>query len=135
MAMVKSTTSGFTLCSGPPGVALDAIELDGEESAGYRFQAIGEPEGDLLVLLARLIEKIRRALSVKHITRDDAGVRHIAGHGIVRGRIEWSEFSDDGVPCVVVDGRAVDWNDFGRMLMVYEGSHFRLHIQDQSEEV
>src|SRR5689334_7842880 len=49
-----------------PGVALDAFELHNGTPAGYQFQVIGEPEGDLFELLGRLLEKIRRALAVKH---------------------------------------------------------------------
>jgi len=48
-------------------VALDAFELCGELRAGYGFQLIGEADDDVLVLLGRLVEKMRRALSVRHI--------------------------------------------------------------------
>jgi hypothetical protein len=50
-----------------PGIALDAFELRDEHPAGYQFQIIGDPKEDLLVLLGRLIEKMRRALSIKHL--------------------------------------------------------------------
>jgi hypothetical protein len=50
-----------------PGVALDAFELRDGSPAGYHFQIIGDPADDPLVLLGRLIAKIRRALSVKHL--------------------------------------------------------------------
>jgi hypothetical protein len=117
-----------------PGVALDAFELRGGEPAGYQFQIIGEPEEDMLALLGRLIEKIRRALSVKHIAEGEHGIQ-IADHHVVRGRIEWDETSDGRVPLLVVDGREVAWEEFGRMLMGFEGFHFRLHLNDKSEEV
>ena len=116
------------------GIALDAFELRDGEPAGYQFQIIGEPEDELLTLLGRLIEKIRRALSVKHVTEGEHGP-HIADHHVVRGRIEWDDVSDGRVPLLVVDGREVTWDDFGRMLMDFEGSQFRLDIQDKSEEV
>lgn len=117
-----------------PGVALDAFELRGGEPAGYQFQIIGEPEEDLFALLGRLIERIRRALSVKHIVEGEHGLR-IADHCVIRGRIEWDSASDGRVPLLVVDGREVDWEEFGRMLMGFEGFHFRLHLHDKSEEV
>jgi hypothetical protein len=116
------------------GVALDAFELRDSQPAGYQFEIIGEPNEDLLTLLARLIDKIRRALSVKHFTEDDHGLR-IADHQVVRGRIEWDDASDGRVPLLVVDGREVTWDNFGRMLMGFEGFQFRLHICDKSEEV
>ncbi|HEY7765305.1 MAG TPA: hypothetical protein VIB38_09980 [Aestuariivirgaceae bacterium] len=81
-----------------------------------------------------MIEKIRRGLSVQHITDGEHGLQ-IADHHVVRGRIEWDDASNGRVPLLVVDGREVSWDDFGRMLMGFEGFQFRLHIQDKSEEV
>src|SRR5215472_5701838 len=72
------------------GVALDAFELRDGSPAGYQFQIIGDPTDDLLVLLGRLIEKIRRALSISHLTVSELGLQ-IADDGIVRGRIEWND--------------------------------------------
>ena len=34
-----------------------------------------------------------------------------------------------------IDGRPVEWEEFGRMLMTFEGSQFKLQIADQSEEI
>jgi hypothetical protein len=50
-----------------PGIALDAFEVRDGTPAGYQFQVIGESEDDPLRLLARLIERIRRALSIKRV--------------------------------------------------------------------
>jgi len=57
------TTARFPLSdpSAGPGVALDAFELRDGSAAGYQFQIIGNPEEDLLGLLGRLIEEMRRA--------------------------------------------------------------------------
>lgn len=116
------------------GVALDAFEIRDDEPAGYQFEIIGKPEDDVLKLLGRLIEKIRRALSVKHLMEGEHGLQ-IADHPVVRGRIEWDDASNGRVPLLIVDGREVSWDDFGHMLMGFEGFQFRLHIQDKSEEV
>lgn len=69
-----------------PGIALDAFELSDGDPAGYQFQIIGDPNDDPLVLLGRLIEKMRRALSVKHVVEGAHGLQ-IADHQDVRGRI------------------------------------------------
>src|SRR5271166_1071452 len=45
-------------------VALEAFELKSGEPDGYEFEMIGEAEDDLFALLARLIERMRRALAV-----------------------------------------------------------------------
>jgi Thiolase, C-terminal domain len=102
--------------------------------AGYKFQIIGDPEEDLLVLLGRLIEKMRRALSTKHLTDGEHGLQ-IAEQRVVRGRIEWDDASDGRVPLLVIDGREIGWDEFGRMLMSFEGWQFKLSIADKSEEL
>jgi hypothetical protein len=115
------------------GVAVDAFELRGGSPAGYQFRIAGDPEGDLLVLFGQLIEKIRRALSIKHLTVGEHGLR-IADHQVVRGRVEWDDSEDGRLPLLNIDGRDISWDEFGRMLMTFEGWHFTLNISDKSEE-
>jgi hypothetical protein len=113
-------------------VSLDAFELRGGHPAGYQFQIIGGPEDDLLLLLGRLIEKMRRALSTKHLTTTDFG-RQIANSSVL-GRIEWDDAHNGQVPLLIIDGQEVTWQEFGRMLMSFEGWQFQLNIRDKSEE-
>jgi hypothetical protein len=115
-----------------PGVALDAFELRDGHPGGYRFQIIGDPNDDLLVLFGGLVERIRRALSTKHLTNGELGLQ-IADR-IVRGQIEWDDDQDGRLPILVIDGREVTWEEFGQMLMSFEGWQFRLNILDKSEE-
>jgi len=115
-------------------VALDAVELREGSSDGYRFQMIGDPEGDSFALLGRLVTKIRRTLSVKHITDDDRHGLQIADQ-TVQGRIEGDYSGAERVPVMVVDGREISWEDFGQMLMTFEGWQFKLEIRDISEEL
>jgi hypothetical protein len=87
-----------------------------------------------LSLLGRLIERICRSLSVKHLVRGEHGTQ-IADRTVC-GRIEWDEFEDDRrVPLLVIDGQEVSWDELGRMLMSFEGWQFRLTICDRSDEV
>jgi hypothetical protein len=116
------------------GVALDAFELSDGHPAGYDFQIIGDPEGDQLVLLGRLIEKMRRALSTKHLTDGDHGLQ-ISGERVVCGRVECGDARNGGVPLLIIDGREIGWKEFGRMLMSFEGWQFKLTIRDKSEEL
>ena len=117
-----------------PDVALNASEIRNGFRSGYEFQVIGDPEEDPMILLGRLLEKIRRALSVKHLVPEVYGLR-IAEHGVVRGIIEWDDDEDGLLPLLNVDGRKVTWDELGRMLMTYEGWQFKLEIRDKSEEV
>jgi len=115
-------------------VALDAVELREGSLDGYRFQMIGNPDGDAFALLGRLVEKIRRTLSVKHIANDDRHGLQISDQ-TVRGRIEGDYSGAGHAPVVVVDGREISWEDFGQMLMTFEGWQFKLEICDISEDI
>jgi hypothetical protein len=54
---------------------------------------------------------------------------------LVRGRIAWDDEHDGRLPLLVIDGREVSWEAFGRMLMTFEGWQFKLEIRDRSEEI
>ena len=46
--------------------------------------------------------------------------------------------SDDNYghqPLIVIDGKEIKWDEFGRMLMTYEGFNFKLEIFDKSDEI
>ena len=116
------------------GVAIDAFELREGYPFGYQFQIIADPEDDLMVLLGQMIKKIRRALSVKHLTRSQ-GSWQIADHRVVRAVIQSDCSRGAGMPVLAIDGREVSWHEFGRMLVAYEGWQLKLQIRDQSEEI
>jgi hypothetical protein len=117
-----------------PGVAIDAFELRDGHPAGYQFQIIGDPEDDVLVLLGRLIQKVRRALATKHLTDGQFGLQ-IADDRVVRGKIEADIDQDDRVPLLIIDGKEITWDEFGRMLMSFEGFQFKVMLADKSEEL
>jgi hypothetical protein len=113
-------------------MALEAFELEAGMPDGYQFEILGEPDGDPLPLLGSLIERIRRSLSVRYLVRDEDGAR--IAEQTVCGRIEWDASVDGRVPLLVIDGQDVSWDEFGRMLMSFEGWQFRVAIRDRSEE-
>jgi hypothetical protein len=116
------------------GVALDAFELRKGEPAGYQFQVIADPEEDLFGMLGRLIAKIERALAIRHIEEDEYGLR-ITDAAVVRGLIAWDAAQDGSLPLLVIDGREISWEKFGRCVMSYEGFQFKMEIRDKSDEV
>jgi hypothetical protein len=113
--------------------ALEAFELKAGEPGGYQFQILGKPDDEALSLLGRLMERMHRSLSVKHLVRSEHGTQ-IADRTVC-GRIEWDESEDGRVPLLVIDGKEVSWDELGRMLMSFEGWQFRLAICDRSDEV
>jgi len=115
------------------GIAVEAYESAPAGPDGYRFQVIGPPGSDRLGLVGQLIQKIRRALSVKHLADRELGVD--IADSVVRGRIEWDEEQDGRVPLLVVDGRRITWEQLGALLMKFEGFQFKLEIRDESQEL
>jgi hypothetical protein len=116
------------------GVTIDAIEFNEDQSVGYRFTVIGHEEGDLLELLGQLVTKMRRGLANSHLEDGIHGLQ-ISDRGIVRARIE-SEFDGEADrPVVVIDGRHISWDEFGRMMATYTGFQFRLELHDLSDEI
>lgn len=66
------------------------------------------------MLLGRLIEKIRRPLSIQQVNDGKFGLR-IADHQIVQVLIEWDAAQDGRVPLLVIDGREITWEELDRM--------------------
>jgi hypothetical protein len=115
-------------------LSLEAFDSTSEEEpSGYRFQIIGDPRSDQFVLLGKLIEKMRRLLAVVHVRDSDLGLQIV--DETVRGRIEWDGDENSHRPCVVIDGRRVEWDELGRMLMTFEGWQFKLEVRDPSDEI
>lgn len=117
-----------------PGISLHAFELRDGERCGYQYSVIDKPAAKLQKMHSKLVDKIRRQLSVKHLKPDEHGQIGIASHKTVRARIDWDEAAR-GTPMLVIDGKDIAWEHFGQMLMSYEGWHFKLEIHDQSEEL
>nr|WP_227747327.1 hypothetical protein [Paraburkholderia franconis] len=115
-------------------LSLETLELASreEDCVGFRFQLLGDPKPDPFELLENLVRKVKRALTVRHLV-EHAGNLEVAGTTVC-GRIEWDSGQDSGesgrLPCVLIDGRRVDWTEFGAMLMAFEGWQFRIELVD-----
>ena len=118
-------------------VSIEAFELIKEYPSGYTFMILGHSEEDeILELFGTLFERIRRALSRKHIKHDKQFGWQITDEQVVRGHIGYDENNEDErLPCIMIDGKELSWNDFGRMLMTFEGFNFKLQLHDRSEEM
>lgn len=77
----------------------------------------------------------RRALAAKQIEDDGEHGLQITDAGVVRGLIECDAAGDASLPLLVIDGREISWENFGRSLMTFEGFQFKLELRDRSEEV
>lgn len=115
-------------------VNIQALEIKDDEPKGYEFSEHGDVEDDLFGLFTKLIDRLRRELERKHIEPNDLSRYRITNQDIVRGHITWDDETDGEVPCLIIDGKELSWHEFGRMLMTYEGFHFKLEIFEGNEE-
>ena len=115
-------------------VIIEAKEQLNDDSEGYQFSVLGDPDGDLFDLFKVLFERMRRALSQKHIEPSDLTKYRITDQDTVRGYITGGIEGSVGSPMVVIDGKEIEWHEFGRMLSSYEGFNFKLEIFDKTEE-
>lgn len=115
-------------------VTIEALEIQKGEPKGHAFSICGDVEDDLFALFAQLVERLRRELQRRHIEPGDLTRYQITKEDTLRGRITWDDDTKGEVPCLVIDGKELSWHEVGRMLMTYEGFHFKLEIFEGSEE-
>jgi hypothetical protein len=95
---------------------------------------IADPEEDLLAALGRLITKMQRAISVKHLEEGELDLQFTEA-GVVRGLIDWDAEGNANTRLLVIDGQKITWEEFDRCLMPFEGFQFKLEVCDKSEEI
>jgi hypothetical protein len=116
------------------GHAMRAEEVPRRERGGYRFAVLGDFEADAWELFQRLYQKMRRELAVRHIEQTEHGWQLIDGDRLT-GRIEWDDDADGVAPLLVVDGKALTWQEVGRILMSREGFTLHAEVTDSIEVV
>ena len=120
-------------------LGIDAFEIKDGHRGGYEFSLIGDFDKEIFDLFGKLFERMRRGLNRNHLEWDGAiNSWQISNDDIVRARISSDLESDDYYghpPLIVIDGKEIRWDEFERMLMTYEGFHFKLEIFDRSEEM
>ncbi len=112
-------------------LALEAHEVT-ENEEGYEISVIADAEQDLYVTFQSLFERIRRELSRQHLEFKQ-GYYHIKD-GMVRGHITSSAADDHQAPLLVIDGKPIRWEEFGRMVSTYMGFRFKMELFDLGED-
>lgn len=132
----KLHTFHFRTHVGAAGRTLEAFELVDGQPGGYQFGVLGDVEGDAMELFVALYHRVREGLGELSLLQGALGplLRH---PGAVRARIDSDPQAKDWTcqPRVWIDGRVFTWEEFGRMLMTYEGWRFEMQILDRLDVV
>ena len=138
VAGVSHTFHFRTRLMGADMVVLEAFELEGSTPSGYRIQMVAIPEEDRFTHLGRLVQKIRRSLAVGYLADTVHGlqIKDMEVHGLIEADLsDEADLLDPRAPMLIIDGRDVTWEEFGHMLMSFEGYQFKLHIKDPSDDL
>ena len=124
----------YRLWRSPGGVAVEAEE-DGEPFDGFYAEVVGPHEADPAPLVERTRAAIRRRIGRRDLERAPGRAHWIISDDDLLGRLVWNGNDDPfggGEPYdVVVDGRRLSWEEFGRALEPFEGWEFRLSFRHE----
>lgn len=115
-----------------PWLSIKAYEVINGKREGYEFSVSASHDCDQSNLILDLYEKMKRGLSKKYLKKYDIGTG-IKDKCVV-GRVEWDDDYGGEIPKLCIDGEQVTWNEFGKMLMSFEGWQFKLDMIDPSDE-
>jgi len=118
----------------PTGYEMEALETTEGDRPGYRFAVLGDFEADPWELFQRLYASMRDAVATRHVRRTEFGWQLTSDQHLV-GRIEWDPESDARLPLVVIDGKALTWEQLGHMLMTFKGFTLEARVRDTIELV
>ena len=125
----------------PSGLLVaEAEEVDQPPGDGFEFSVTGALDADPHDVLARLRRLVHREVAHRYLEPDpfDSAVSDttwaIADREVF-GRIDASGDPSVREPSVVIDGRRLDWDEFGRMVAPFEGWQFRMRFVDRSENM
>jgi len=124
----------YRLWRSPGGVAVEAEE-DGKPFDGFYAEVVGPHEADPAPLVERTRAAIRRRIGRQDLKVGPGGPYWIISDDDLLGRLVWNGNDDPfggGEPYdVVVDGRRLSWEEFGRALEPFEGWEFRLSFRHE----
>ena len=113
----------------PTGLAIEAREIFDDGRMGYEFSVLGAFGCSQEDLILDLYELMKKGLSQKYLKKY-RGHKQIKDMTVV-ARITSDRNSEWRMPMVVIDGKEITWDEFGRMLTTFEGWMFKLEIFDR----
>jgi hypothetical protein len=128
----------FCLRRVPTGIEVELEDAGVPPAEGYHRAVLGSHDADVAHLVARLRELAEADFAHHYLepNRHRPGV--VLADDVVEGCLTWSDDSPSevGIPYdLIVDGRKLSWDEFGRALEGYEGWRFRLQLIDRIDDL
>lgn len=124
----RAHTMAIRLHRVPTGVLAEAVEVVPGHGEGHHVQVIGAHDVDVPMLVEQLQAQIRDQIATTYLEPNPHRPGWLLRGSEVRARLVWAE--QDGPYAVVVDGRTLSWEEFGRALEPFEGWQIHLQVED-----
>lgn len=108
----RSHTMLIRLRRVPSGVVAEAVEAGPGPGEGYHLQVLGAHDVDVPMLVEQLRVQVREEIGTAYLQPSTHRAGWLLRGGQVRGRLVLA--GDDVSYAVVVDGRTLSWEEFGR---------------------
>jgi hypothetical protein len=127
---------GYRIWRAPTGIAVELEEATEPVLEGYHFAVLGAHDDDAIELFEKVRLVAEREVSRLYLENHQWRPGWIARDDIIGGWLTVGEDHVDGDPYdVVVDGRLLSWEEFGRSLEPFEGWRFRLQIEERYDQM
>lgn len=126
---------GYRLTWAPSGLmCAQAEEAELPPGDGFSFVVYDDQDADPQEVLGRLRRIVQREVAHAYLEPSGFGEDPWAIAGTeVAGRVDWSGDDAVRVPSVVVDGRRLTWEEFGRLVASFEGWRFAMRFDSSSD--
>ena len=127
---VKRHTFEIQLVMNPLGLLWEASETNG----GYYFSLYAKLDSDPFVCLQELYTRINRGVSNKYLKKGERQYKYFLKSSKGIGRIEGGPDNYNNVPSIIIDGKKLTWEEFGRTISVYEGHNLKFNLVDPGDD-
>ena len=120
------------------GIEVELLEEHADvPDDGYRFAVLGSHDADVPALVDAVVARATASLVTgPHLEPTTHRTGWQVAGDVVEGRFEWGlGRADDDPYDVIIDGRRLTWDEFGRTLASFEGWRFRLLIEDRCDDL
>jgi len=125
----------YRLWRAPTGICAELEEVGVPPVEGYHFAVLGDHEADIKELLAKVRSIGEREVGRQYLERSEIDGSWQVADMDVSGRFVWNDEGDGEPYRVVVDGRTLSWEEFGRTFASFEGWQFHVEIGDRLEDL